>query len=123
MTPDEMLIKLTQYNDIETATALWAEANTMEKRYKEIKDMCRGIVENHLRETGKLKGKTQTCAYGWTQPKPKRQLNEYKWQEAMLNNEDIREIVTAFEWQEMRLNRAKEPYYENVEQPMRVYIK
>ena len=123
MTPTELIAKLTQYNDIETATAIWAEANTMAKECAAIKKMCQSLVEQHLIKTGEAKGKTQTCSYGWTNPKPKRQLNEKEWQTAMLENEHIREIVSTFEWQEMRLNRAKEPFYEEVVPEARVYIK
>ena len=123
MTPQEMLEKLTQYNDIETATAIWAEANAMAKEYAAIKNMCSGMVKNHLIETGEAKGKTATCAYGWTNPKPKRQLNEKAWENAVLDNPDIREIVQLYQHQEMRLNRAKEPFYEEVQPNPRVYIK
>ena len=123
MTPKEMIAKLTRYNDIETATAIWAEANAMEKEYKAIKKMCSGMVKNHLIETGEAKGKTQTASYGWTNPKPKLQLNEKAWENAMLDNHNIREIVQLYQHQEMRLKRAQEPFYEEIVPPARVYIK
>ena len=122
-TPNDLIKSLTKYNDIETATAIWAQANQITKQYEEVKKMCHAIVEKHLRETGEAKGKTATCSYGWTNPKPKTRLNESAWQKAIVEQKDLYELVSQHEWQKKRLEQAQKPYLEEYTPPARIYIK
>ena len=122
-TAQELLKKLIEYNDIESATTIYTEANAIIKEYNEVKKACIAIVERHLRETGELKGKTAIASYGWTQPKPKLQLNEQKWQEAITNNDNLWELVTQLEHKQKKVEMAQKNYMEEVYPKSRVYIK
>lgn len=123
ITPNELLEKLIKYNDIETATAIWARANSLEKEFLEVKKACIAIVEKHLRQTGETKGKTQTCSYGWTNPKPKTRLNESAWEKAILENNELYNLITQLEFKQKQVEQAQKQYTEEYKPEPRIYIK
>ena len=50
-------------------------------------------------------------------------LNQQKWQQAILNNENLRWLTLQLEEKQKQLAAAQEPYIEMVQPESRVYIK
>ena len=123
MEPRELIEKLLKYNDVETATAIWAQANQLVKEFTEIKKMCQATVEQHLLDTGELKGHTETASYGFTQPKAKLVLNKERWEQALLDNLEIRQVQTDYEYAQLKLHNAQKAYMDKEVPTPRVYIK
>lgn len=109
MSPAELLQKLTQYEDAETAIAVYKEANLAISQFEEIKQAALSLAESELRSTGETGRKTAIGSCGWTQPKT-RQLDKDAWQAAVAEDSDLSAIQTNFNRAKSLLERAQEPF-------------
>lgn len=109
MSPNELLQKLTQHEDAETAIAVYKEANHIIGLFEEVKQAALSLAENELRSTGETGRKTIAGSCGWTQPKT-RQLDKDAWQKAVAQNYDLEAIQVNFERAKQTLDKAQEPY-------------
>ncbi len=111
MTPIELTQKLTQYEDIDTAIAVYKEANFYIGQYDEVKKACLSLAENKLMATGEVHRKTIGGSCGWTEPKVKK-LNEARWREAVKSNLKMAGLVTAYEIAKQELDEAQREFME-----------
>ena len=51
---DALMRKLTQYQDPESAVTIYLDAASLQKKLDEVKNITKGRIEAHLRETGEL---------------------------------------------------------------------
>jgi len=124
VTLDELYNKLLQYNDVESAVAIYRDALDMEKKFAELKKLAANRVETHLRETGEAKGKTSFgVTYGWTNPKPVQKLNDELWTNAVISNPDLQLLVSELEWKQKQLEEKQKPFIEEIPGTSRLYIK
>ena len=114
---------LTNYTDIESITAIYAEVMENIKLLTEVKNLCRSKLTTHLQATGELKVKTNTVTFGWTKPKSKMKLDEKAWQDKMLGDGQLYQRIVQFQFEEAHIERLKEDcMIEHVPQP-KLYIR
>lgn len=109
MSPTELLQRLAQYEDAETAIAVYKEANHAIGQFEEVKQAALSLAENELRSTGETSYKTAVGSCGWTQPKT-RQLDKDAWQAAVAEDSDLSAVQTNFNWAKSLLDKVQEPY-------------
>ena len=101
--PDELAGKLAQYENVETAVAVYKEAAGLAAAYKAVMDAARQFVGAYVRETGEVKGRTAIGSFGLTRPKKKFALDTDAWERAAQSRPELRQTQIAFE-------RAKAEY-------------
>ncbi len=109
MSPNELLQKLTQYEDAETAIAVYREANFIIAQLEDVKKAALNLAESELRSTGETGRKTPFGSCGWTQPKT-RQLDKDAWQAAVAEDSDLSAIQMNFNRARSLLEKAQEPF-------------
>jgi hypothetical protein len=109
LNPIELTQKLAQYEDAETAIAVYREANHIISQFEEIKQAALNLAESELRSTGETSYKTAIGSCGWTQPKT-RQLDKDAWQAAVADDSDLSAIQTNFNRAKSLLEKAQEPF-------------
>lgn len=111
MSPVELAQKLTQYEDVDTAIAVYKEANFIIGQLEDVKKAALSLAENELGLSGEVKRETIAGSCGWTAPKTK-QLNKGKWQAAIAESGDLNSIQINFNVAEKLLKKAQEEYME-----------
>lgn len=111
MTPIELTQKLTQYEYVDTAIAVYKEANFIIGQYDEIKKNCLSLAENELMSTGEVHRKSIVGSCGWTEPKTKK-LNEAKWRRAVNQNKELMKLEDEFERIRNSLSLAQAEFME-----------
>lgn len=109
MTPTELIQKLTQYEDGDTAIAVYKEANLAISQFEEVKKAALALAENELRSTGEVSRKTVAGSCGWTAPKT-RQLDKGAWQAALVVDTDLAAVQINFDRAKAILEKAQEPF-------------
>lgn len=79
MSPTELAQELAQYEDADTAIAVYKEANLLISQFEEVKKAALNLAESELLATGETNLKTAIGSCGWSQPKT-RQLDKDAWQ-------------------------------------------
>lgn len=109
MTPAELIQKLTQYEDGDTAIAVYKEANLAISQLEEVKRAALALAESELRQAGEVSRKTVAGSCGWTAPKT-RQLDKDAWQAALAADTDLTAIQINFDRAKTILEKAQEPF-------------
>lgn len=120
MTPTELVQKLTEYEDLETAVAVYKEANFLIAQFEDVKKAALSLAESELRSTGETGRKTAIGSCGWTQPKTP-QLDKEAWAAAIGKDTDLATFQRHFDAAEKVLRKAQEPFMKLPEG--RFYIK
>lgn len=109
MTPTELTQKLTQYEDADTAIAVYKEANFIISQLEEVKKAALSLAESELRSTGEAGRKTVAGSCGWTVPKT-RQLDKDAWQAALAEDTNLTTVQVNFDRAKATLEKAQEPF-------------
>lgn len=109
MTPTELAQKLAQYEDADTAIAVYKEANFIISQLEEVKRAALNLAESELRATGETGRKTAAGSCGWTIPKT-RQLDKDTWQSALVEDTNLTTIQVNFDRAKATLEKAQEPF-------------
>jgi len=105
----DLLEKLAQYQDPESAVAIYLEAAAAEKRLAEVKEIARRRIETYMRETGDT---TFTCQAGkaaYTQPKTPK-LDKDAWNNAMLRDPVLGHTQRQYDLAADELSKAQQPF-------------
>lgn len=108
-TPIELTQILTQYEDAESAIAVYKEANLAIAQYQAVKDAALSLAENALRESGETNLKSIAGSCGWTTPKTAK-LDQDAWNTAVLLDPSLSEILHHYQVAEEQLRDAEKPY-------------
>lgn len=123
-TPDELMQKMVQYDDIESLIALYIEARKAKDEYDNLRKALQSKVEERLRQTGETKGRTSFgISYGITQPTPKTRLDKSAWEKAILEDEKLHKLVYDYEYKQKQIEAAQRQFTEEYIPEGRVYIK
>lgn len=109
MTAIELAQKLAQYEDADTAIAVYKEANLLISQLEEVKQAALNLAESELRTTGEVSRKTVAGNCGWTAPKTK-QLDKAAWTAAIAENQDLTAIQVNFDRAKKTLEKSQEPF-------------
>ena len=109
--PNELMSKLLQYNDPESAIAVYKEIAGYLKQFKEIQDAAKKVVELHLETVGEFEVITGAGKAAYTQPKTPK-LNKEKWATAMSRDQALAEVQSRFNEAENALDVAQTPFKE-----------
>lgn len=120
MSPAELAQKLTQYEDADTAIAVYKEANFIIAQFEDVKKAALNLAENELRSTGETVRKTTIGSCGWTVPKTA-QLDKVAWQAAVAENSDLAVVQSEFDRVDAALKKWQQPFMKLPEG--RFYIK
>lgn len=105
----ELAQKLAQYEDADTAIAVYKEASLLIGQLEDVKQSALSLAESELRSTGEVSRKTIVGSCGWTSPKTK-QLNKAAWQSAIAESADLTAVQVNFNRAEETLKKAQEPF-------------
>jgi len=106
---DMLMRKLAQYQDPESAVAIYLEAATLEKRLAEVKDVARNRIEVYLRETGEVKFTCQAGNATYTQPKTPK-LDTKAWNDIVLRDPVLADWQHKFDIAAADLDKVQEPF-------------
>ena len=108
---ERLMQKLAQYQDPESAVAIYLEVAEMEKAMKQIKDIAKGRIEAHLRETGEVAYACKAGKAAYTNPKTPK-LNSKAWRDACLRDPVLNQWQRAYDIAAHDLEHAQEPFKE-----------
>lgn len=111
---------LTQYEDAESAIAVYKEANLAIAEYEKIKQAALELAQHSLEETGETGLKTLVGSCGWTMPKTP-QLDKEAWRQATLSDAELWNVDNEFAMAESRLKGYQQSFM--VLPPKRFYIR
>jgi hypothetical protein len=106
---DMLLRKLTQYDDPESAVAIYLEAAALEKRLAEVKDIARSRIETYLRKTGEVAFGCKAGKAVYTQPKTPK-LDTKAWKDMVLRDPILADWQHKFDVAAADLDKAQEPF-------------
>ena len=106
---DTLLRKLAEYNDPESAVAIYLEAAALEKRLTEVKDLARNRIESYLRETGEVAYGCKAGKAVYTQPKTLK-LDIKAWKDMVLRDPVLADWQRKFDVAAADLDKAQEPF-------------
>ncbi len=110
--PDDLTYKLIQYEDPETAVAVYKEAAGFAAAYKEVMDAARQFISSHITSTGEIKGRTAIGTFGLTRPKQKWALDTESWIQAAQGDSVLQQTQNAFEQAKARYEAAQKALQE-----------
>jgi phage terminase large subunit GpA-like protein len=105
----ELAAILAQFEDVDSAIAVYKEANAAIAQFEEIKKAALSLAENELRSTGEVAKRTAVGSCGWTQPKTP-QLDKTAWEAAISENPELSAYEVNFNRAEKLLKKAQEPF-------------
>ena len=105
----KLALKLSEYEDVETAIVVYKEANFIIKQYQKVKKAALNLAENELRINGEEHRKTAIGSCGWTQPRVK-VLDEKEWTNALSQNKELKNVVIEFEQAKNKLEKVQRPF-------------
>ena len=106
-TPDELLSKLTQFEDIQSAVAIYREAGNIAKLYRDVQTQAADCARSGMALDGVIKCKTESGSAGWTVPKAAK-LDRAKWAAAMESEPALCEYQQRFEAMKAALEDAQD---------------
>jgi hypothetical protein len=121
--PTDLITKLTQQPDINTAIAVYKEAQEIIKTYEEVKTEVKDFVVEYMAQTGESKGRTTTGAYGITNPTPQFRVNEDRWQSACKLDLRLAAIQKQFDAAQRALDAAQRDFLEEATPEPFIYIR
>lgn len=101
--------KLAEYEDAETAIAVYRQANVTINELKRIKELCLDLAQSELRANGETHRATVLGSAGWSQPKTPR-LDKGAWEHAAALEPDLAKIQADFDRAKKLLEVAQEPF-------------
>lgn len=111
MNTDELMKKLLEYGDPESAIALYKEATTEKKKLEDFMKAAKAIVEKYLRDIGEFTIVTKAGKASYTQPKKPR-LNTKAWKVATTVDAKLQAVQSKFDASKNALEIAQEPFME-----------
>lgn len=101
--------QLTEYEEAETAIAIYKLCNWVIGQLDLIKQEALTLTEQELTARGMPALKTPIGSAGWTQPEVK-QLDEAAWLAALAQDPELRGRQRAFDLAQAALQQAQTPY-------------
>ena len=127
-TPAELIGKLKEYEDAETAAQVYAEATDMERQYTEVQEHAKAMAEALLPRGSKIN--IGVASAGWTQPRTRWVLDEEAWQQACEKNQELASLAAslqaakqAYESASKAVEEAQTHYQKEQAPPSRFFIK
>lgn len=122
-TPVELLETLDGDQDVLTAITVYKEAAAIGRECETVKEKARALVKRHIEQTGETKGRTPAGTFGLTNPTPKYQVNEERWQEACRVDSRLAAIQTQFDAVQRVVDDAQREFLEEITPAPVLYIK
>ena len=92
-TPAELIGKLAEYEDAETAARVYAEASFMERQYAEVQENAKAMAEALLPRGSKIN--IGVASAGWTQPRTRWVLDEEAWHRACQEDQELAALAVV----------------------------
>jgi superfamily I DNA and RNA helicase len=103
--------KLAEYEDVNSAIAIYKTVNVAIKHLETVKKMALTQAEAIMSQNGVKYHQGMAGSAGWTKPgKPK--LNELAWKEAVVQRPDLQILVNQFDSLKKQIEFAQEEYSE-----------
>lgn len=106
-TPTTLSMKLVQYEDPETAVAVYKEATGLRAAYQDVMDAARAFIANHIETMGERKGRTSVGTFGVSNPNAKFELDKVVWDLMIATDPALAEAQQSFNTAEQAYRQAQ----------------
>ena len=110
MTDAERLMeKLVEYEDLESAVAIYLEAHSLQNALDDVKRVAKGWVEQYLASTGEIEYSCKAGKAKLTNPRTAR-LDRKSWSAAVAADRNLADVQFAYDAASANLDKAQEPF-------------